>query len=88
MHSLQTWKSRHHFSQLVIDIMGTLPESGLLEYLLLNGYQFAKSYEVVSLENQEAKTVAKALFDIWVTKTENAVLTKGLVEKMKNQFSL
>ena len=67
-HSLKTWKPSHPFWQVSLDVMGPLPESNGQKYILLIGDQFSKWYEAVAMANQEAKTVARALVDNWITK--------------------
>ena len=65
-HPLQSWKPRHPFWQLALDIMGPLLESEGFKYILLTEGQFSKGYGAIPLQNQKAKTVAKAMEDNWV----------------------
>ena len=61
------WKPNHPFWQVSLDVMGPLSESNGQKYILLIGYQFSKRYEAVAMANEEAKTVAQALVDNWIT---------------------
>ena len=62
------WKPSHPFWQVSLDVMGPLPESIGQKNILLIGDQFSKWYEAVAMANQEAKTVAQAFVDNWITK--------------------
>ena len=68
IHSLTTWKPSHPFWQVALDIMGPLPESSGIKYILLIGDQFAKWYEAIPMSIQEASTVAKGLVNVWFSR--------------------
>ena len=48
--------------------MGPLPDSQGCRYILLIREEFSKWYEAVGKPNQEAKTVAGALVERWITR--------------------
>ena len=52
-----------------MDVMGPLPDSQGSRYNLLIGHLFSKWYEAVGMPNQEAKTVAEALVEKWITRS-------------------
>ena len=67
-HSLTTWQASHPFCLVSMDVMGPLPDSQGWRYILLFVDQISKWYEAVGLPNQEAKTVAEALVEKWITR--------------------
>ena len=68
IHNLTTWEPSHPFCQVVLDIMGPLPESSGDKYILLIGDQYTKWYEANPVSNQEASTVAKAFLNVLVSR--------------------
>ena len=67
-HPLQTRKPSHPFWHVALDIMGLLLESEGFKFILLTKGQFSKWHVAIPLQNQEAKTVAKATDDNWVSR--------------------
>lgn len=56
------------FEHINVDIVGPLPPSGNFQYVLTIIDRFSRWPEAISIENQTAQTVAKALIENWFSR--------------------